>query len=180
MNTYDATWLWGVGLIALAGGIALGILVAYFLLPLSRRAKELETELESLRGELDEYRGQVTRHFATTSNLFHDLTTRYRTLYDHLARGAEDLCANPQQGTPRLDFPDAGLLPPAHAPMPDGETATPPQDAAPASANDAARPVEPEMEADAVATPPQAPREEAPPETQSDPADEPAGAGKVQ
>jgi len=61
--------------------------------------KELAGALESARVEateaqeaLDSYRGQVTSHFTETSEKLHDLTLHYRTVYDHLAKGASELC----------------------------------------------------------------------------------------
>ena len=44
------------------------------------------------RGEAEGYRKQVSDHFAETSERLHDLTLQYRSVYEHLAKGASDLC----------------------------------------------------------------------------------------
>jgi uncharacterized membrane-anchored protein YhcB (DUF1043 family) len=63
------------------------------------RVRGLEGELTAAREEatrlqedLDGYRGRVTEHFAETSQRLHDLTLQYRAVYDHLAKGANELC----------------------------------------------------------------------------------------
>jgi len=108
MTEYDVTW-WGIGSAMLVVGIGIGMLVAYFLLPGTKRAKELQRDLEKVTAEFAQYRSRVTEHFSTTSDLFQDLTSRYRGLYDHLALGARDLCKE-ASNAPRLTFPDVGLL----------------------------------------------------------------------
>lgn len=69
--------------------------------------KELAGALESARAEtteaqeaLETYRGAVTNHFTETSEKLHDLTLHYRTVYDHLAKGASELCP---EGFEQLD-----------------------------------------------------------------------------
>lgn len=61
--------------------------------------KELGAALGTARAEtlevqeaLDAYRGRVSNHFTETSEKLHDLTLHYRTVYDHLAKGAAELC----------------------------------------------------------------------------------------
>jgi uncharacterized membrane-anchored protein YhcB (DUF1043 family) len=54
--------------------------------------KRLETELEQSREELSNYRSQVTSHFRETAHRVNALTENYRNVYEHLARGAQDLC----------------------------------------------------------------------------------------
>lgn len=44
------------------------------------------------REELEGYRKRVSDHFAETSEKLRDLTLQYRDVYDHLARGAGELC----------------------------------------------------------------------------------------
>lgn len=91
-----------------------GLLLAFWL---GRRTgdnvsqvKELEGALDDARGErriveqeLGEYRGQVGDHFAETSRKLHDLTLQYRSVYDHLAAGAGQLCPD------RLEKLEGGL-----------------------------------------------------------------------
>jgi uncharacterized protein len=63
------------------------------------RVRELKTELaaaqeetQRVREDLDGYKARVTDHFAETSQRLHDLTLQYRAVYDHLAKGASELC----------------------------------------------------------------------------------------
>ena len=65
----------------------------------ARRWRALQEELAAAREqgqriqeELESYRGRVAEHFARTSEKLHDLTLQYRAVYDHLARGAGELC----------------------------------------------------------------------------------------
>nr|VFK13522.1 MAG: hypothetical protein BECKLFY1418C_GA0070996_100369 [Candidatus Kentron sp. LFY] len=109
MAEYSMTWALGVGGAMLVVGIGLGMLTAYFLLPGTRQAKKLQKELDDVIAEFSQYRGRVAEHFSMTSDLFQDLTTRYRGLYDHLASGARSLCRETSGGG-RLDFADVGLL----------------------------------------------------------------------
>jgi len=78
--------------------------IAAFLLgrrvsPSARRQRGLQEELAAAREqgqriqeELESYRGRVAEHFTQTSEKLHDLTLQYRAVYDHLARGAGELC----------------------------------------------------------------------------------------
>ena len=40
----------------------------------------------------EDYRKQVADHFSETSERLHDLTLQYRAVYEHLAKGATELC----------------------------------------------------------------------------------------
>ncbi len=101
-------WITGAVLFALGGG------GGYFLARQAkdRRTVELEQKLESARSELSSYQGDVNRHFLKTSLLLGKLTDNYREVYEHLATGAQRLCAETPD-TPKLDLPDTGILPPA-------------------------------------------------------------------
>jgi uncharacterized membrane-anchored protein YhcB (DUF1043 family) len=55
----------------------------------------LESAKEQIRRvetELQEYRADVVEHFTGTSGLLRDLTVQYRSVYDHLTKGATSLC----------------------------------------------------------------------------------------
>lgn len=63
------------------------------------RVRELESRLEvaaqereRVEGELRGYRERVAEHFSETSQRLHDLTVQYRSVYEHLAKGASELC----------------------------------------------------------------------------------------
>ncbi len=62
---------------------------------LSRLAADLEALAEKLRAaraEHDAYRLNVVDHFSGTSDLLRDLTVQYRSVYEHLTKGASILC----------------------------------------------------------------------------------------
>jgi uncharacterized membrane-anchored protein YhcB (DUF1043 family) len=62
---------------------------------LSRAAAEMEDLLDQLgaaRDEHEAYRLNVVDHFSGTSDLLRDLTVQYRSVYEHLTKGASTLC----------------------------------------------------------------------------------------
>ncbi len=62
---------------------------------ISRLAEEAENLLEQLRlarEEHEAYRLSVVDHFSGTSDLLRDLTVQYRSVYEHLTKGASTLC----------------------------------------------------------------------------------------
>jgi uncharacterized membrane-anchored protein YhcB (DUF1043 family) len=59
-----------------------------------RRAKELDAELKQTREELVAFKGQVTEHFSKTAELVNALTANYRSVYTHLAEGAQRFSNN--------------------------------------------------------------------------------------
>ncbi|WP_223669430.1 ZapG family protein [Kangiella shandongensis] len=56
--------------------------------------KELTQELESKDEELSQLKSGVDEHFNETARLFSNLTEEYKTLYQHLATGANKLSGN--------------------------------------------------------------------------------------
>jgi uncharacterized membrane-anchored protein YhcB (DUF1043 family) len=62
---------------------------------ISRLAAQMEDLLEQLRiarEEHEAYRLDVVDHFSGTSDLLRDLTVQYRSVYEHLTKGASTLC----------------------------------------------------------------------------------------
>ena len=62
---------------------------------LSRSAAEMQDLNEQLRVAREEheaYRLNVVDHFSGTSDLLRDLTVQYRSVYEHLTKGASTLC----------------------------------------------------------------------------------------
>jgi len=55
-------------------------------------AERLRNELDAARAEHDDYRLNVVDHFSGTSDLLRDLTVQYRSVYEHLTKGASTLC----------------------------------------------------------------------------------------
>ncbi len=65
----------------------------------ARRARALQLALaeeraahDRARSEYEGYRKRVADHFTETSEQLHDLTLQYRSVYEHLAKGATELC----------------------------------------------------------------------------------------
>ncbi len=79
---------------------------------LSRLTAEVEDLFEQLRAAREEheaYRLSVVEHFSGTSDLLHDLTVQYRSVYEHLTRGASTLCPEGFVGlTEGLPVPEIG------------------------------------------------------------------------
>ena len=71
------------------------------------RARRLEAELRQTEERLASYEDQVAKHFAQTSDLFGDLTRQYTAVWDHLAEGSRELCAErvPALGRGFTDVP---------------------------------------------------------------------------
>lgn len=145
-------WNWGIGIITFVFGLGIGFAAAYALIPRGRRIRELEQELAAARAALEDYRGQVSRHFRKTAELFEDMTDRYRAVYRHMAQSAQTLCEE-QPPALQLEIIDRGRLTTGAAatasrPAPDtpaGDAADaevgphadmPPADAVPARARD--------------------------------------------
>jgi uncharacterized membrane-anchored protein YhcB (DUF1043 family) len=97
--------LWIVVAAALAAG--LGFSIGRIGGSAARRARSLQVALtkeraahDQARSEYEGYRKRVADHFSETSERLHDLTLQYRAVYEHLAKGASDLCP---QGFSKLE-----------------------------------------------------------------------------
>jgi uncharacterized membrane-anchored protein YhcB (DUF1043 family) len=111
----------------LVGGVLLGLILARGGKGARARARRLEKELRQAQELLASYQDQVAKHFVQSSDLFEDLTRQYTAVWDHLAQGARDLCAERVAALGR-GFDDAPRLltntPPPEAEAPAAE-ATP-------------------------------------------------------
>jgi uncharacterized membrane-anchored protein YhcB (DUF1043 family) len=59
---------------------------------LSAELENWVDQLRTAREEHDAYRLSVVDHFSGTSDLLRDLTVQYRSVYEHLTKGASTLC----------------------------------------------------------------------------------------
>ena len=130
-------WIALAALVAAALGFAIGRIGG----AAARRARTLQLALaeeraahDKARVEYDAYRKRVADHFTETSERLHDLTLQYRSVYEHLAKGATELCPegfSKLEGGLGLDeLPDeAAPRPPA--PVAETETGTEPESAQP-------------------------------------------------
>jgi uncharacterized membrane-anchored protein YhcB (DUF1043 family) len=88
-------WLVVVAVAAAALGFVIGRVGGVA----ARRARALQLALaeeraahDKARSEYEAYRKRVADHFSETSEQLHDLTLQYRSVYEHLAKGASELC----------------------------------------------------------------------------------------
>jgi len=76
----------GGGFLLLCLGMGLGYLFAH-----SAKKREA-SKANDIQIELDDYRQRVTEHFAETAEHFESIGQQYRSLYKHMASGANGLC----------------------------------------------------------------------------------------
>lgn len=89
---------WYVAIVTLVFGVIFGggcgIYLARASNSAAKRAKALDAELKQTRDELVAFKGQVTQHFSKTAELVNALTANYRSVYSHLAEGAQRFSSN--------------------------------------------------------------------------------------
>jgi uncharacterized membrane-anchored protein YhcB (DUF1043 family) len=68
---------------------------------------DLESQLDQAKQDRADYEAEVSEHFSQTADLLHKLTADYRSVYTHLADGAEQLCGD------RVSISEAALTAPA-------------------------------------------------------------------
>lgn len=84
---------WDIGFVFFAAGcIVGGIVFSIILIPSRRRNEETVEELTKTEREFAAYREEVGRHFNKTAELVNTMTESYRSVYQHLAEGAQSLC----------------------------------------------------------------------------------------
>ena len=84
--------LWLIAILACLAGTVLGSMITYSLMTRNGRTRQLQLELNQLKENFQEYRDQVTQHFMRSSELVQEMTNSYRSVYEHLASGAQHLC----------------------------------------------------------------------------------------
>ncbi len=82
-------------------GLLVGVMLGRRANPTVMEIKRLETDLAKERERRTSYQDQVTRHFSHTADLFESLTDHYKSVYQHLADGCQDLCGD---RAPRLNM----------------------------------------------------------------------------
>lgn len=76
--------------IGLCGGLFVGVIIAT-LIRRSEPAKVDTDALESIKAEQEQYRREVSEHFAESAQLVSKMVESYRDVYLHLAEGSEKL-----------------------------------------------------------------------------------------
>ena len=101
--------------IALLIGGGIGAVTGWYLAMSSRGDNkrkvimDLESQLDQAKQARVDYEAEVSDHFAQTADLLHKLTDDYRSVYAHLADGAEQLCGD------RVNISDTALTAPSDA-----------------------------------------------------------------
>lgn len=102
-------WVFIVILAVMALGIGAGFAIGRSTNSAQRRSEALESEISELREQMSGYRQQVGQHFAETADVVNAMTANYRALYDHLSKGAQDLCGE-QFTSNKLDSSDMRFI----------------------------------------------------------------------
>ena len=92
----------------LVAGLVFGCLLGYALL--KRKNTPNAQAAEELKEEFEQYKDKVDDHFNKTSEMFMDVTTQYKKLYDHMAVGAIELSKADTITMPRLEMQDSQQL----------------------------------------------------------------------
>lgn len=101
-------------LLLVVTGIVVGFLIGRSMRGSSAVIQELERERDAAREALRAHREEVDEHFARTAQLFDQVTSDYRSLYEHLALGARRLSALHGEAAPApLEQPEQRQLAPA-------------------------------------------------------------------
>jgi len=82
---------WEYALIGLVVGIIIGAVAMRFGNKKLREQRSLQYELEKSKAELADYREELTNHFAHSAELLDNMARDYRQLYQHMAKGSNDL-----------------------------------------------------------------------------------------
>lgn len=127
--------VWLLTLVAMGIGVLIGYLLAR---SSSVSQQALKEERDRAQAELNSYKAQVTEHFETTAGLVNGLTEQYRKVHQHLADGAQTLCADEHAGAvlqaslqPRLHKDDIPTMTDAVDNEEQEELPEPPRDYAP-------------------------------------------------
>ncbi|MES2604376.1 MAG: DUF1043 family protein [Pseudomonadota bacterium] len=84
--------LWMVGLGCLLAGAVIGAILFKLLKSDEARVQHLESQLQQVSDEYENYKKEVHGHFSDSAILIGKLTESYKDVYQHLAHGARNLC----------------------------------------------------------------------------------------
>ncbi|SFN26835.1 hypothetical protein SAMN05216516_104223 [Izhakiella capsodis] len=85
---------WEYALIGLGIGILIGGLAVRYGNRKLREQRNMQYELEKTKAELADYREELSNHFARSAELLDNMARDYRQLYQHMAKGSNDLLPN--------------------------------------------------------------------------------------
>ena len=85
------------------GAAVLGVIIGYLASKkMGASLKDqalLQQQIEELQNQQQNYRSEVSDHFAETAQLFNQLTNSYRNVHNHLAEGAQKLAGESDTNT---------------------------------------------------------------------------------
>ena len=81
------------GVLCFAAGVVVGAGLLFWLLPARRQAGQLIRDRDEARQALNHYRDKVDDHFLQPADLVNDMTQAYRSVHEHLSKGAQVLCS---------------------------------------------------------------------------------------
>ena len=112
-------------------GLAAGYLIALKTGASQQSQRLLKDQLNEMKEQQESYQHEVSEHFVETAGLLNQLTTSYRDVHNHLAKGAQLLAGDNAKET--LEALEAGDTE-TPAIVNEGDTITPPLDYAPKTA----------------------------------------------
>lgn len=93
----------------------IGVIIGYLIVEVlgggtqNRKVRQMEQEI----ARLEAYKLEVNRHFQKTAGLLHQMTSQYKSVYEHMAEGAQHLC-DEEAGNEILQSLQSGLLDEKH------------------------------------------------------------------
>ena len=111
-------------------GMAAGYLVSLRTAPTRQSQRQMEDHLNEMKQQQESYQSEVSEHFIETADLLSQLTTSYREVHNHLAKGAQLLASKHAKETLQVleDDTETPVI------MNEGDMITPPLDYAPKTA----------------------------------------------
>jgi uncharacterized membrane-anchored protein YhcB (DUF1043 family) len=111
-------------------GLAAGYIIALRAAPSQQSQRQLEDHLNEMKQQQESYQSEVSEHFVETADLLNQLTTSYRDVHTHLAKGAQLLAGDNAKETliSLADDSEAPVI------ISEADTITPPLDYAPKAA----------------------------------------------
>ena len=91
---YSLELLVTVGIAMLIIGAIIGAAIVQRTGSSQQTQRQLETQLSDLQQQAQNYQHEVTEHFNETAELLNQLTSSYRDVHNHLAKGAQTLATD--------------------------------------------------------------------------------------
>jgi uncharacterized membrane-anchored protein YhcB (DUF1043 family) len=130
---YSLELLLTITLVAAIIGLVVGYLLSQRTAPSQKNQRQLENHLHELQQQQQDYQQEVTEHFTQTAGLLNQLTSSYKDVHSHLAKGAQLLAGDQATGALQSLSDDR---PTENSADIDPKSFTPPLDYAPKSTHE--------------------------------------------